>query len=127
MGQLALKDGTRFQDSILSESVSDKSILLTIPKEDIVKCATTFGNPEKTDEISYTSGFFITMYTGYTELRSLTEDQNTDRTLIRLGAGEHYKEEHDVKYAVPEEYVPESLRLPKKDEPEEEPTDQSKE
>ena len=111
MGQIALKDGTGFDNSVLAETPSDHSILLTIPKKDIVECAILFGNPENTEKIAYTDNFFTTVYTGYTALKGITNDPNSDSTLIRLGVdGEVSK---IVEYAVPEEYVPEPLRLPK--------------
>ena len=113
MGLIALKNGTKIESSVLAESPSDRSILLTIPKKDIVECAVLFGNPENTERIVYTAGYFETTYIGYTSLVSITDDSDANSTLIRLGVGELQSGEKTIDYAVPEEYVPESLRLPK--------------
>lgn len=108
MGRIKLKDGTHFNDSVLSYQTHEDQLLCTIPGNDIVQFATLFGNPENTEEISYESGFFIYFYFGFTKLISLTADN--EGMLIRLGAeGETGTKKE---YAVPEEYVPESLRLP---------------
>lgn len=110
MGQIQLKNGAVFSNSILSYETSGNQLLLTIPGNDIVQFATLFGNPKNTEEISYESGFFRDYYFGYTRLISLTA-AGDGSMIIRLGAEGETSTKKE--YAVPEEYVPEYLRLPK--------------
>lgn len=109
MGLIVLKDKTEFKNSILADSSYDRSLMLTIPENDIVKYAVLFGDPEKTKAISYTSGFFTTIYEGYTVLKSITDVPEEGRTIVRLGAKNITNKR--TEYAVPEEYVPEELRI----------------
>lgn len=110
MGQIQLKDKTVFNNSMLSNQSVENQLLCNIPGNDIVRFAMLFGNPENTEEISYESGFFREFYFGYTKLISLTATSD-DEMIIRLGADGETSTKKE--YAVPEEYVPESLRLPK--------------
>ena len=109
MGRLTLKDGTAFDDSVVSLSVTNKSILCTIPGTDIVQYASLFGNPEKTQKITYKSGYYKDIYTGFTILESLNAVQDENHTVIGLGSpGEESIQREN---AFPEEYLPESMRI----------------
>ena len=106
MNRIVMADGTEIEGGSISVS-GDKQIMVSYPGEDLVAAVSDFDNPEKTKELTLYYSVYKAIYTGYTNLSSLSVDHRVHRVLLYMnGDNVSFSES----YTVPEMYLPEEMR-----------------
>ena len=103
--KLVLKDGTEIKNGFASRSSADR-LMVRVPGNDIVKAATDFSNPEKTETIICYYSIYKTTYTGYTVMYSVQYFADGDYVEMWINPAEGAKTSMKQEIIVPGEYVP---------------------
>ena len=103
--KLVLKDGTEIKDGFASRSSRDQ-LMVRVPGNDIVKAASDFSNPEKTETIICYYSIYKTTFTGYTIVYSVQYFADGNYVEMWIKPAEGAKTSMKQEITVPKEYVP---------------------
>ena len=104
--KIVLKDGYEIEDGLITKS-GEKNILIEIPGTDILQATIMFSNPEKTETMTFFTGVYKYVFTGYIHINSIGIDTELNQTNIYMDGDDV---SIDISYTVPEIYLPEEMR-----------------
>ena len=107
MLKIVLNNGTEFNDSLISKTVANNQIYISVHGISIVDAAIIFGNKNNTSTMECYNGIYKYIYKGFTDIDSVSLDTVNNNAAIYMSGSDTSIERETI---IDQIFIPEGMK-----------------